>query len=60
MANKHMKKRLTPLVTKKMKPETRHLKPINLVTIKKFGLPSIDENVEKFELTYLHRGCKLV
>ena len=55
-----MKKRLTPLVTKKMKPETRHLKPINLVTIKKFGLPSIDENVEKFELTYLHRGCKLV
>lgn len=37
MANKPMKKRLTPLVTKKVKPKTRHLKPINLVTVKKFG-----------------------
>ena len=28
MANKHMKKCLNPLVTKKMKNKTRYLKPI--------------------------------
>lgn len=42
------------------KPKTRHLKPINVVTMRKFGLPSIDKNVEKSELIHLHRGCKLV
>lgn len=55
MSRKHMKRRLTSLVTREMPVETTvryHITPISLAILQKQKIISVDEDVEILEPSY--------